>query len=159
MKQGVNGVILILASGARGWLKSQYPCFRKYRRWRHTVGCAAYTLLILLVIHLPHAASAQDGRGYLEVSGGYKSGDFGTSTRSNLYYVAPVLGYVSSTYDLSITAPYLFLDSDSDGQAGMMNMDGGIGDIILRAGRVIVPEGAFGFSMDGALFPETAHGG
>lgn len=151
MKRGVSGVNIIVRLGAMVRLKPRYPFFRKHRRRRNTVGCVAYTLIILLVIHLPHVALAQDGRGYLEVSGGYKTGDFGTATRSNLYYVAPVLGYVSSTYDLSVTAPYLFLDSDSDGQAGMMNMDGGIGDIILRAGRVIVPEGAFGFSMDGAL--------
>jgi hypothetical protein len=102
-----------------------------------------------LLIAVPAlAAPAQEGRGYLELGGGYKTGDFGTPVRSNLYYFSPILGYISPRYEVSITVPYLFLSNSSGGST---SSESGIGDIILRGGRVLVPEGKSGFSLDGAL--------
>lgn len=112
---------------------------------------AVHTALIFTIFLLPASLRAGEGRGYLEVGGGYKTGDFGTPIRSNLYYFSTALGYVSPGYDVSVTVPYLFLVNSGSSQTGMMNMNSGLGDIILRGGRVLVPEGEKGFSLDGAL--------
>jgi hypothetical protein len=82
------------------------------------------------------------------MTGGYKTGDFGRPTRSELYYASPTLGYVAPRYDLSITAPYLYLANKTDGET---LSESGIGDVILRGGRLFVPEGDGGFSLAGAL--------
>jgi hypothetical protein len=116
----------------------------------YTLAVHMFVALILIVL-APFTAGAENGRGYLEVSGGYKTGDFGTPIRTNLYYIAPALGYVSTTYDVSVTMPYLFLKNSGNSQTGMMNSTSGMGDIILRGGRVFIPEGDGGFSLDGAL--------
>jgi hypothetical protein len=102
----------------------------------------------VLVLLTCGSAWAQDGRGYLEVGGGYKTGDFGTPVRSNLYYFSPILGYATPLYEVSVTVPYLFLSNSSGGRT---NSESGIGDIILRGSKVLVPEGKSGFSLDGAL--------
>src|SRR5512143_1881617 len=112
------------------------------------VNHAIQTALVLLFTLLPYAALAYDGRSYLEVGGGYKTGDFGTPVRSNLFYFSPILGYVAPRYEVSVTVPYLFL-SNSGG--GITNSESGIGDIILRGSRVLMPEGKSGFSLDGTL--------
>lgn len=59
-------------------------------------------LVVVLILSLlpPLAAGAEDGRSYLDMSAGYKTGDFGTPTRSDLYYVMPTLGYVAPRYDV-----------------------------------------------------------
>ena len=54
-----------------------------------------YALLFLFFIFLPFGASAQEGRGYIDISGGYKTGDFGTQTTSDLWYFSPTFGYVA----------------------------------------------------------------
>lgn len=111
---------------------------------------AVRTLLVLLFFVLPAygPAWAQEGHGYLDISGGYKTGNFGTPTTSNLYYLSPVLGYVAPRYDLSLTVPYLFLTSETGGNT---STESGIGDVILRGGLVLVPEGKGGLSLDGSL--------
>ena len=90
-------------------------------------------------------APAQDGRGYLEFGGGYKTGDFGTAIRTSLYYASSTLGYISERHQASVTVPYLFLSDDAG------TRESGVGDVILRGGRVIVPQGGSGFSLDGSL--------
>jgi hypothetical protein len=108
-----------------------------------------HALIVLVILFfLPDALHAEDGRSYVDVSGGYKTGTFGTPYRSNLGYVSTGLGYVTPVYDVSITIPYLFLSSES--QSGTKDTSG-IGDIILRGDRVLVVETSNGFSLDGAL--------
>ena len=107
-----------------------------------------YTLLILFCVMLSPTLAAGEGRGYLGVNGGYKTGDFGTPTQSDLYCFTSDLGYISPTYDLSMTIPYLYLTNETNNQS---TTDSGIGDIILRGGLVLVPEGSNGFSLAGSL--------
>ncbi|HEY6012344.1 MAG TPA: hypothetical protein VIX18_12850 [Nitrospirota bacterium] len=102
----------------------------------------------MIFLVMPGVIPAEEGRGYLEVSGGYKTADFGTPTRSDLYYVTPTLGYVAPRYDMSVAVPYLFL---TDKTSGSTASESGVGDVVLRGGRVFVPEGDGGFSLDGAL--------
>lgn len=108
----------------------------------------ALVVLFLGVLPANGAAWAQDGRSYLEISGGYKTGDFGTPTKSNLYYLSPALGYVTPQYDISVTMPYLSLTSETGGTTAS---ESGVGDIILRGGMVFLPETGSGLSLDGSL--------
>lgn len=106
-----------------------------------------HTLLFLSLIGM--VPSVVWARGYLDVSGGYKTGDFGTLTRSNLYYFAPAVGYVSQRYDFSVTVPFLSLTNETSGV--QKTTENGIGNIILRGGIVLVPEMDNGLSLNGAL--------
>lgn len=105
-------------------------------------------IALMLIILSPLVAGAENGRSYVEMSGGYKTGDFGTPTRSELYYVSPAIGYVAPQYDVSVTVPYLNMANKTNGAT---TSESGIGDVILRGGRVFVPEGDGRFSLDGAL--------
>ncbi|MEK6745319.1 MAG: hypothetical protein AABZ15_17025 [Nitrospirota bacterium] len=111
---------------------------------------AFHTLLLisLSAIAAPSTASGDTGRGYLELGGGYKTGAFGTPTRSSLYYLSSTIGYVAPRYDASVTVPYLFIESRTGSQS---QTESGVGDMILRVGRVLVPGGDSGLSLDGAL--------
>jgi hypothetical protein len=112
-------------------------------------------IVLMLISLLPAAAWAGSGRGYIDVSGGYKTGSFGTPIRTNFVYLATGVGYVTPVYDVSVTAGYAWLGS-SGGQSGTMNRTSGISDVIVRGGRVLVAEGGKGFSLDGALAVKLA---
>ncbi len=114
---------------------------------RRIIAPAVHIVFLTLIL-LPIAANAENGRAYLDVSGGYKTGDFGTPVRSDLYYFSAGLGYVTTLYDVNVTVPYLFL---SDTSGGTTNNESGIGDIILRGSRVLLPESKSGISLDGSL--------
>ncbi len=109
---------------------------------------ALFHVYCFLVGALAFTVYADEGRGYLELGGGYKTGDFGTTTTSDLYYFSPVLGYVSPRYDASITVPSLSLTNKTGGAS---STETGIGDAVLRGGGVLVPEGPGGFSFNGTL--------
>ena len=127
----------------------------KSRKYFRTAGSNAlrtravrtFVLLVLFVL-LPYGARAVDGRGYLELGGGYKTGDFGTPTTSSLSYLSSAIGYVAPRYDVSATVPYLFLTNKTGSQSQTEN---GIGDVIVRGGAVFIPEGPGGFSLNGTL--------
>ena len=118
------------------------------RRTRDYAPAVHLVIALTLILLLPLVAGAETGRSYLEMSGGYKTGDFGTPTRSDLYYVSPTLGYVTPQYDVSVTVPYLYLVNKT---GSATTSESGIGDIILRGGRVLLPEDDEGISLDGAL--------
>lgn len=97
---------------------------------------------------LPSTAFAADGRSYLDLSVGYMSGDFGTATSSRLFSISPTLGYVALRHDFSVTVPYLSLTNKTN---GVESTESGLGDIIVRAGAVLFPENAAGFSANGSV--------
>ena len=105
-------------------------------------------LIMFLIGLLPVTAWSAEGRGYFDFDGGYKTGDFGTATKSNLYYFSPALGFVTPRYEVSVTIPYLFLTNETAGQTAT---EEGIGDIILRGGMVLLPETENGFSLTGSV--------
>lgn len=125
----------------------RHPEFLKRKMHR-----AVLVLLILFSASItpPDSAAAQDGRGYLEMSGGYLTGDFGTQIESDLYYISPALGYVTPRLEVSVTVPYLRLtvENEADGQS---NTESGVGDIFLRGGYVLMPESKSGTSLDGLV--------
>lgn len=107
----------------------------------------AAVVLLGLAVFSPGSPAA-DNQVYLALDGGVLAGDFGTPVRSTLYSVAPTLGVVAKDYDLSVTVPYLFLTQSATGQSVT---ESGLGDIVARAGYVMVPEREGGMSMSGAL--------
>lgn len=111
---------------------------------RFRVRAVRFLMVMILSLIMPQQAWAQHGRGYIEMDAGYKTGDFGTPTRADLLYLLTLFGYVAPAWDVSVTAPYLVLSSGTASESGA-------GDIILRVGRVLVPEGPAGLSFDGAL--------
>lgn len=137
MKQRVNGMLDLCKI-------LEYGHGNRARR-----SSMVHTLLLLFLIAImPVAGWAAEGRGYLDLNGGYKTGDFGTAITSNLYYFSPALGYVTPKYDVSITIPYLSLTNKT---AGLSSTEDGIGDIILHGGMVLVQETESGFSLTGSL--------
>ncbi len=147
MKQGVNGKSSVGATNT-SFHKTEWntsPGLRRCIRYR-----AFHALLIILLsaIVAPSAVSADTGRGYLDLGGGYKTGAFGTPTTSSLYSLSPTIGYVAPNYDVSVTMPYLSLTNKTGGQS---RIESGAGDIILRGGAVFIPEGSTGFSLNGTL--------
>ncbi|BAU49789.1 hypothetical protein SVA_3241 [Sulfurifustis variabilis] len=102
-------------------------------------------LLLSLVLSAP--AAGAEGSYYFELSAGFKTGDFGTPTDNDLYYLSPALGYVAPRYDLSVTVPYLSLTTET---AGRSNTETGAGDVIARGGRELLPEGG-AVSLYGSL--------
>jgi hypothetical protein len=108
------------------------------------VSAAVFVLLGALG---PGAARALDGRGYLELDAGYKTGDFGTPTTANLFYLSPTLGYVAPRFDVSVTAPLLSLTEKTSGSS---TTETGLGDVVLRAGAVLLTETSGGLSINGA---------
>ncbi len=102
---------------------------------------------ILIVVNRP-ASAAGAGRDYFEIDGGYKTGDFGTPVTTDLTYFSAVLGHVTPDYDLSVTVPYLFLKNTAGGSSAS---ESGVGDVLLHAGMILVPEGKKGFSSDGSI--------
>ena len=148
MKQGVEGELFMGATNT-GFQKTAWSISpaRRHRIWCFAVHALLIVLLSAIVV-VPSTVSAETGRGYLDLSGGYKTGDFGTPTTSSLYYLSSAIGYVAPRYDVSATVPYLSLTNKTGGATAS---ESGIGDVILRGGRVLVPEGHGGFSFDGAL--------
>ena len=100
------------------------------------------------ILLLSSTTFAAGGRSYLDLSAGFMSGDFGTPTSSRLFSLSPTLGYVALRYDLSVTAPYLSLTNKT---SGVSSTERGLGDIIVRAGAVLFPENAGGFSVNGSV--------
>ncbi len=108
----------------------------------------AFYILFMSFLFPLSSVAADEGRFYVSVDGGYKTGDFGTSTRSDLYYLSSDIGYLSPGYEVSATVPYLSLTNRTEGES---SKETGIGDIILRGGKTLLPETDSGLSVNGAL--------
>ena len=124
---------------------------RRCHAWAKSAAPTAPGLKAVLVLFLfalaGVAAASQDGRYYLDLSAGFKTGDFGTPVTSNLYYFAPAFGYIAPRYDVSVTLPVLSLTTEAAGQS---TTETGIGDVVLRGGAELLPAGR-GFSLYGSL--------
>ncbi len=114
---------------------------------RRTVSFRRAALLVALAL-LPSLAHADEPALYLEGGLGAKQGDFGSPTLSRLGLAYGTLGYASSRFDLSLSVPYLHLQTSGGGQDATAS---GLGDVLVRGIRRLVPETESGFSLDGAL--------
>lgn len=123
---------------------------RRSRARGRTRAAVRWTVLVLPVFAFVLPAlpvPAADGRYYVGLDAGFKTGDFGTPTRSDLYYLSPALGYVAPRYDVSVTVPYLSLTTETAGQS---TTETGVGDVIARGGRELLPAGG-DLSLYGSL--------
>jgi len=92
---------------------------------------AAAAAAAMAALTWPGVALGAGGNAYLDLSAGYRSGDFGTAVTSDLYDVTPELGYVTPDYNVGVALPLLVLHSEGDGVSAT---DSGIGDLLLRGG-------------------------
>ena len=102
------------------------------------------TALVLASTHLGAGEPAL----YVEGGLGRKRGDFGTPIVSQLSAAYGIVGYASSAFDLNVTLPVLRLEVQGGGQSDSAT---GVGDILLRGVRRLVPETESGFAFDGGL--------
>ena len=114
-----------------------------------TRGALAVSAVVFVLCGVlgPGTARALEGRGYLELDAGYKTGDFGTPTKSTLFSLSPTLGFIAPRYHVSATAPVLSLTHKTSGSS---TTETGLGDVILRAGAVFLPETNGGSSISGS---------
>lgn len=108
-----------------------------------------YRLLVATgLAALPSLAHAGDPALYLEGGLGAKQGDFGSPTLSRLGLAYGTIGYASDRFDVNLSVPYLRLQTSGGGQDATAT---GLGDVLVRGIRRLVPETESGFSLDGAL--------
>jgi hypothetical protein len=119
-----------------------------YRQTAQIPGKIQTLFVLILMWIMPVTAWPAEGLGYLDMTGGYKTGSFGTPTKYELFYLSPALGYVTPSYDVSITIPYLFTTNTT---AGHSITEKGIGDIYLHGGYLFLPETYNGYSLYGAV--------
>lgn len=86
---------------------------------------------ILVLLSVPVICLGAGGNAYLDLSAGFRTGDFGTTVTSDLYDVTPELGYVTPNYNAAVSLPVLALQSSG---GGISTTDTGIGDMIVRGG-------------------------
>ena len=94
--------------------------------WRRVTAIAAVGML-----SAPLAAWSAGGSPYLDLSTGFRSGDFGTTVTSDLYDLTPEVGYVAPAYNAAVSVPLLVLHTSGSGAS---TTDAGIGDVLARAG-------------------------
>jgi hypothetical protein len=104
---------------------------RPTARRRRTGVFAGLALMLLAPV------AGADGRGYGEYDAGYRRGDYASATQSTLRYVRAEFGYVAPDYDVSVSIPFLSLREET----GTVTTTGsGLGDVVLRAGHVLLPD-------------------
>lgn len=89
---------------------------------------------------------AQESTSYVQVGGGWRQGDYGTSVRSTLWMGYATLGAARGRWDASLTVPTLQLARE-EGRTTSRNQ--GLGDILLRGTILLWPENEAGWSLDG----------
>ena len=75
-------------------------------------------------------ATAVTNDQYLEISAGYARGEFTIGQEADLYHLQLTYGEVHESYDMSVTAPYLFLKDTTGNYSGL-------GDVVVRAGTML----------------------
>ena len=130
------------------------PDIRHEMRRRRSIAWAVMPWLLLIAGKMAPAAD-EVGNAYVAVSADYREGDFGTSVNNELYSLTPEFGYVSGSYDLSVSIPFRHL-SVSDG--GLSSSESGLGDAVLRGGKRLWRDKKAESSLNGALTIKLATG-
>lgn len=106
--------------------------------------CSRLVWLPLVVGLALAAPAAEAARGYLGAEAGFTSGDYGTGQRSDLYSLYAHGGVVAEDWDLGATMPLHLLSTEGE------DTEVGPGDLILRAGHVLMPASDDGLSLYGS---------
>lgn len=89
---------------------------------------------VTVLLSAPFTAGGAGGNAYVDLTAGFRTGDFGTPVTSDLYDVTPEVGYVTPTYNIGVALPLLVLHSEGD---GVSSTAGGIGDMLVRGGATL----------------------
>jgi hypothetical protein len=117
---------------------------------RPAVGNPAWRLRLTLAA-LAAAALACPGapaprpRFYLEGGVGHQQGDFGSATSSRLDLAYAGAGWFSAAYDVNVSVPVLRLRNQGGGEDDAST---GLGDVLVRGVRRVLPVTASGRSLD-----------
>ena len=101
-------------------------------------------VLAAVAVVLPGAVAAQPPQPYLGLEGGFRTGDFGTAVRSELYSAYVNGGVVGEEWDAGFTAAFHTLATEGGGS------EIGPGDVVVRAGRFLLPPAPSGLSLYGS---------
>ncbi|WP_306601416.1 hypothetical protein [Geothrix sp. 21YS21S-2] len=91
---------------------------------------------------------AQAPSGYLEAGIGRRQGDYGLATTNRLDLAYGAAGLATSSYDVNVAVPYLRVESQEGGKTIRTT---GLGDVLVRGLRRILPETLGGQALDGGL--------
>ena len=91
------------------------------------------------------SAAPGDGDYYVGFDAGYLTGSYNTALDSDRYSFQFIGGYLASTYDLSVSVPYLVQHDE----AGYTNT--GIGDVLVQIGHTLRSGQPDGFSLDDSV--------
>lgn len=129
------------------------------RRRRTAPEFILWCLIVITVEAVPSAAVAAAketvGNAYAALTAGFRQGDFGGSVNNELYSLTPEVGYVTDSYDLSVSIPFHSLDVSG---GGVSSSESGVGDARLRGGRSLWQDGQAQTSLYGALTVKLATG-
>jgi hypothetical protein len=103
--------------------------------------------LIAAILAFPCRASSPP-RLYLEAGAGHQQGDFGSATASRLDYAYAAAGWLGPAYDVNVSVPVLHLRNQGGGQDSSAT---GLGDVLVRGVRRVLPADAAGRSLDASL--------
>lgn len=103
-------------------------------------------LLMVLGMLMPGALQSQGVFPYLELGGGRKQGDFGTTATDTLWLGYVTGGVSSDRWDANLTVPYLGLTRD---EGGISTQEKGLGDVLLRGAYRFLLETEDGWTLDG----------
>jgi len=135
-----------------------------------------YAVLVLIVTAfcgvMPLAQAASAGETSISLGAEYTSGDYGTSSSTNIWYFPVTLRYDTDRYMMALTVPYVFLEGNgnvvaSGGGHGMprpssrpstqgTQTDSGLGDIELVASHVIAQSDGWRVNLGGYIKFGTA---
>lgn len=91
---------------------------------------------------------AQSPSGYAEAGIGTRQGDYGLATTNRLDLAYGAAGLATATYDVSVAVPVLRMEY---GDGTGTRTTSGLGDVLLRGLRRLLPETRGGFALDGGL--------
>jgi len=91
---------------------------------------------------------AKSPSGYLEAGIGRRQGDYGLAATNRLDLAYGAAGVATARYDVNVAVPYLRVESLEGGRTTRTT---GLGDILVRGLRRILPETLGGQALDGGL--------
>lgn len=136
-------------------------CYRN-----HLVSALA---LALLCVVLPQAQAATPGETSISLGAEYTSGDYGTSSKTKMWYFPATLRYETDRYMMALTMPYVVVEGTgnvvaSGSMQGMQRTtmsttsrtESGLGDIELSASHLIAQDAGWRLGLGGLIKLGTA---
>ncbi|MHB1142962.1 MAG: hypothetical protein ACYC1T_14550 [Sulfuricaulis sp.] len=140
---------------------------KKFFCYRNHLVCAPILAALCGVLLMARAATAAETS--VSLGAEYTSGDYGTSSDTNMWYFPVTLRYEADRYMLALTAPYVVVEGTGNvvaggGMGGMLRTttiqtsrtESGLGDIELAASHVIAQDAGWRLGLGGLIKFGTA---